>query len=342
MGSPVSAVIAELSMEQVEQEALAWSPVKPRWWRRYVDDSNACLKKDDVDPFHNHLKSINHHIQFTLEMPSTSTGNPTIAFLDTNTDHSHPRWLSRSVKRKATHTNKYLSFDSHSPAQSKIAVVKTLMDPARCLPSSTAKERTGEEQRVVSDLTADGYPAKIHREGMRRERESNKIRSLQWHNKLSPQSRILKKEFCVSCAKRMLGPLFVRSKHLVMCSRNLKSAQARTKWLELFTKSSVDRVRLYTLANGKRSWNSRGAEHKPGTRGNNESAIKQHVETAGHDIHPNYVEILERGVSNRQKRLFLESWLSTLNTDVVNGRQPLPKPYLPYPLGIKTCLKTLF
>jgi hypothetical protein len=84
------------------------------------------------------------------------------------------------------------------------------------------------------------------------------------------------------------------------------------------------------IGESKRSWNSRGAEHKPGTRGNNESAIKQHAETTRHDIHPNYVEILERGVSNRQKRLFLESWHSTLNTDAVNERQPLPKAYLPF------------
>ncbi|KAL9955713.1 hypothetical protein ACROYT_G037073 [Oculina patagonica] len=45
MGSPVSAVIAELVMEEVEEKDLASAPVKPRWWRRYVDDSNACLKR---------------------------------------------------------------------------------------------------------------------------------------------------------------------------------------------------------------------------------------------------------------------------------------------------------
>ena len=88
----------------------------------------------------------------------------------------------------------------------------------------------------------------------------------------------------------------------------------------MFTKSSEDHA----------LWNSRGAEHKPGTRGNNESAIKQHVETTGHDIHPNYVVIVERGVINRQKCLFLESWHSTLNTHAVNERQPLPKAYLPF------------
>ena len=38
MGSPVSAVIANMVMEDVEQRALATSPVKPFFWKRYVDD----------------------------------------------------------------------------------------------------------------------------------------------------------------------------------------------------------------------------------------------------------------------------------------------------------------
>ena len=72
-----------------------------------------------------------------------------------------------------------------------------------------------------------------------------------------------------------------------------------------------------------------GAEHKPGSRGNNDSAIKQYAEMTGHDIHPSYVEILEREVSNRRKRLFFESLHSTLTTNAVNERQPFPKAYLP-------------
>ena len=38
MGSPVSAVIANMVVEDVEQRALATSPVKPFFWKRYVDD----------------------------------------------------------------------------------------------------------------------------------------------------------------------------------------------------------------------------------------------------------------------------------------------------------------
>ena len=38
IGSPASAVIANLVMEDFEQRVLASSPVKPLFWKRYVDD----------------------------------------------------------------------------------------------------------------------------------------------------------------------------------------------------------------------------------------------------------------------------------------------------------------
>ena len=69
-----------------------------------------------------------------------------------------------------------------------------------------------------------------------------------------------------------------------------------------------------------------GAEHKPGTNGNINSAIKQQAET-GHDIHPSYANILETGVSSKNKRLFLESLHSFLDKNAVNERAPFPRVY---------------
>ena len=62
--TPVSAVIAELVMQEIESIALETAPISVRWWRRYVDDSNSCLKKCDVQSFHDHLNAINEHIQY--------------------------------------------------------------------------------------------------------------------------------------------------------------------------------------------------------------------------------------------------------------------------------------
>ena len=67
----------------------------------------------------------------------------------------------------------------------------------------------------------------------------------------------------------------------------------------------------------------RGGEHKPGTKGNVGSAVKQHAEITGHDIHPNYANILKTGMNNKNKRLFLESLHSFLDKNSVNEKNHL-------------------
>ena len=55
--------------------------------------------------------------------------------------------------------------------------------------------------------------------------------------------------------------------------------------------------------------------------------LKQHAEITGDDIHPNYANILETGVNNKNKRLFLESLHSFLDKNSVNKRAPFPRVY---------------
>ena len=55
MGSPISATIANLVLEHVEEVALATAPNLPRWWFRFVDDSHASLKREYVEEVHKHL-----------------------------------------------------------------------------------------------------------------------------------------------------------------------------------------------------------------------------------------------------------------------------------------------
>ena len=67
MGSPVSAILANLVMEHVEERALSTALHPPKWWYRYVDDSHLCLAREHLTEFHSHLNSINQHIKFTVE-----------------------------------------------------------------------------------------------------------------------------------------------------------------------------------------------------------------------------------------------------------------------------------
>ena len=154
MGSPVSAIFANLVMEYVEEKALLSAPNPPKWWFRYVDDSHVCVKREHVDEFHSHLNSINANIKFTIEIESEGS----IAFLDTKTTRQDDGSITVSVYRKATHTDRYLDFKSHHHPQHKHSVVRTLMDRAKNIPS-TEEEALRETKRVTEALTANNYPA---------------------------------------------------------------------------------------------------------------------------------------------------------------------------------------
>ena len=64
MGSPVSAVIANLYMEEFEEQAIATATYKPKIWKRYVDDTLTVLDKDYVDGFFTTSKQSTAHYSF--------------------------------------------------------------------------------------------------------------------------------------------------------------------------------------------------------------------------------------------------------------------------------------
>ena len=68
MGSPVSSVVANLFMERLEKDALS-SPgaLRPRVWKRYVDDVFSILRRANVRDFLKYLNSIDDNIEFTVE-----------------------------------------------------------------------------------------------------------------------------------------------------------------------------------------------------------------------------------------------------------------------------------
>ena len=148
MGSPVSAVIANLYTEDFEEQALTSTPCMPKIWKRYVDDTFTILSRDKVD------NSQQPTIHFTME---TETNN-TIPFLDTLVTRDLDGYLSTSVYRKPTHTDQYLAYDSHHPQSVKRDIVKCLYDRSKHLitkPSVISQEK----KHLSSVLVSNGHPS---------------------------------------------------------------------------------------------------------------------------------------------------------------------------------------
>nr|VZI42358.1 unnamed protein product [Spirometra erinaceieuropaei] len=65
MGSPVSGLVAELVLQELEK--IAFLQHEPVFWRRYVDDTFVIVKKDMLQHFHCLLKAVFPDIKFTRE-----------------------------------------------------------------------------------------------------------------------------------------------------------------------------------------------------------------------------------------------------------------------------------
>ena len=62
MGSPVSAIVANLCMEVIEEQAIQSATTRPKTWKRFVDDSFAIINKNAITSFHD-----------TLNLPQTNS-----------------------------------------------------------------------------------------------------------------------------------------------------------------------------------------------------------------------------------------------------------------------------
>ena len=122
MGSPVSVVVAEIVMQNIEEQALATYTRTVPLWLRYVDDTFTAVHKDGIDDFHEHLNRQNADIQFTKAMEGK---NGKIPFLDCLVSRDNNK-LKTTIYRKPTHTDRLLDQSSYNPTSHKATTIGTL------------------------------------------------------------------------------------------------------------------------------------------------------------------------------------------------------------------------
>ena len=305
MGSPVSATVANLYMEYFEDLALSTAAEKPRLWKRYVDDTCCIVKKGTEEGLLQHLNSIRPTIQFTMEVEEKGK----ISFLDCEPHRKEDGRLDVTVHRKATHTDRYLHFDSHHPTHVRRGVVKSLYDRARRVTTSD-----GNLQREIEHLNKvfynNGYPNKFVADSARPlariQQDGSQSEDKGRHTVVIPYSRGLSEDVRRICRRYDIRVAFRSGRSLISTLTRVKD--------RLPTELSSGVVYQVPCSSGKvyigetiRRLETRIKEHKDACRKGetNKSAIAEHVWGLQHPIKWNEVAIidkLDRMIELRLKR----------------------------------------
>ncbi|XP_072033102.1 uncharacterized protein [Amphiura filiformis] len=156
MGSPVSAIIANLFMEWLEKKAIATAPLECKpGYKSFVDDVLEIIKKGTTGQLTEHLNTVDTtgNIKFTFEEECEGK----IPFLDTLIVRKEDGTVKLLVYRKKTHTDQYINFDSQHPLHQKIGVIRSLLDRMHSIVSED-KDKEEEESRIRKAVTNCGYP----------------------------------------------------------------------------------------------------------------------------------------------------------------------------------------
>ena len=154
MGSPLSPVMCEIVMQELEEKVLRRFPTGVRVFLRYVDDCFSIVESNTEERLFNELNSVHPDIKFTKEMET----NGRISMLDVAIERRGTKMVT-SVFRKATNTNLLLNFESSHPPHVKTGIVKCFVARARkvCDP-----DRLHEEMSFLQRIfTENGYPRNV-------------------------------------------------------------------------------------------------------------------------------------------------------------------------------------
>lgn len=135
IGSPISPIISDIIMQDLETEALKNLDFSLHFYFRYVDVIMA-VSTNKINTVLQSFNSFHKRLKFTVELEN----NGCLNFLDT-TIIREKNFLVYDWYRKLTFSGRYLHFNSHHPLNKKIATIIGLADRA-LLPSVLRKKST--------------------------------------------------------------------------------------------------------------------------------------------------------------------------------------------------------
>jgi len=154
MGSPLSPIIADLVMQDLEVHILNSLNYSLPIYYRYVDDILLAAQENDIQHIFNKFNNYHDRLKFTIEYEV----NHCLSFLDLLIKTEKKRividWF-----HKDTFSGRYLSFFSNHPMCHKTGIINILVDRAVSLSHPMFYEKN--LKLVINLLLNNGYPLKL-------------------------------------------------------------------------------------------------------------------------------------------------------------------------------------
>lgn len=326
MGSKLSPLLANIFMCDLE-EKMKKSKIFPQIWYRYVDDIFCIINSRQVNNFLQFLNAQHQSMTFTVEQEV----NGIIAFLDLNIETTQDGSLDFSVFRKPTHTDRYITVDSHHHETHKAAAFHSMVYRLLNIPMSD-RNYNNEKDYIYNVAKINGYSCAFvdnvfqHQTRLRHtrqrttlstNREPHKIISLPFFPKVTnPLSTVLHK-YNISVVTRNQDTL--KNK---LCNYKDKQTPLTTSGIYEISCNDCD---LTYVGQSKRSITERLKEHVSAiSHGHSfKSSVAEHMIEENHQMNVSESKRLKFVRESFKLDAWESLFINTATSELMN-REPAP------------------
>jgi len=324
MGSPISVVLSEFTMQSIEKLILTNPPTVPLFWLRYVNDCLVALHKDHEFTFLDYINSHHHNIQFTQE----SEQQHQLPFLDILIKRDENNKINFTVYRKPTNSGKFLDFRSYHSTSHKRNTILALKNRAQEICSS--ENLTPEYKIINSQLKQNAYPKTFLNDTKINSSDTvnppatqitnTKYISTPYIKGASEKTGRLLKQFGIKLSNKSRNTL---GSKLSKLKDNIPS----TSRTNLVYRIKCNNCTKNYIGETGRELHVRLNEHQRNVRNEDENSLLfQHVDNTGHNFDFRNVDILAYE-ENYSTRRFLEASYTISDKNSINRARDLPEQF---------------
>lgn len=154
MGSPLSPILANIVLQDLEHEIITKNNIKASFYFRYVDDIVLAVHEEKVEEVLELFNSYHERLKFTVDRGDKNGIN----FLDVKLIEQEGNIIFDMYK-KPTNSGRYLNYYSNHPLTHKRGVIIGQLDRILFLSHPKFQEKNITE--LIRILLSNGYPLKF-------------------------------------------------------------------------------------------------------------------------------------------------------------------------------------